>query len=266
MAHAYLVINADARPAGEHARRYNRRLVEVSLHMTDEPGSRDVVLRLRRGGLQIISDTNRAFDPLHFVILFPNGTDRWHLDLTHVNSTKRVTCREFYAYRLQHRPNETDILLRGCRLLQEYCCTAFAKVENQRLTYYRNSQQTLRAEQYGRVRDALYVHNQQGTAQPPAVGRPIILPPSHTGSPRDTHRRYLDAMAIVRKFHKPDLFITVTCNTRWPEITQALLPGPSAEDRPDIVARVFKLKLKTIIDDFTKEGVYGKTVAHLYVV
>lgn len=36
---------------------------------------------------------------------------------------------------------------------------------------------------------------------------------------------YQDAMAIVRKMGKPDLFITMTCNLKWVEITRELQPG-----------------------------------------
>ena len=49
---------------------------------------------------------------------------------------------------------------------------------------------------------------------------------------------------IVAKLSKPDLFLTFTCNPKWPEIVANLLPGQTASDRPDLVARVFKLKLK----------------------
>ena len=39
------------------------------------------------------------------------------------------------------------------------------------------------------------------------------------------HKMYQNSMAIVRKFSKPDLFITMTCNPSWDEIQSALLPG-----------------------------------------
>ena len=42
---------------------------------------------------------------------------------------------------------------------------------------------------------------------------------------------YQDAMAIVRKYGKPDLFITMTCNLKSREIEENLLPGQSASDR-----------------------------------
>ena len=51
-------------------------------------------------------------------------------------------------------------------------------------------------------------------------------------------QQYQDAMAICRKYGRPDLFITMTCNPKWDEITANLLPGQVVADRPDIVDRV----------------------------
>ena len=78
--------------------------------------------------------------------------------------------------------------------------------------------------------------------------------------------RYLDGMAIVRHLGKPSLFITMTCNPAWDEIRMALLPGQKPEDRPDIVARVFHVKLRKLMDDITKNGVFGRTVGILEVI
>ena len=77
---------------------------------------------------------------------------------------------------------------------------------------------------------------------------------------------YLDAMSIVAKFGKPDLFVTFTCNPRWSEITENLYPGQTAIDRPDLVARVFHMKLKSLLDDLHKRHVLGKTIAHVHVI
>ncbi|GBC41616.1 hypothetical protein PHYBLDRAFT_64601 [Rhizophagus irregularis DAOM 181602=DAOM 197198] len=60
------------------------------------------------------------------------------------------------------------------------------------------------------------------------VEQRIILPSSFTGGPRQMHKLYQDAMAIVRVFEKPDLFITITCNPKWPEIQNALLLDQTA--------------------------------------
>ena len=75
-------------------------------------------------------------------------------------------------------------------------------------------------------------------------------------------------MAIVYRYGKPDLFITFTCNPQWPEITQSLLSNQSPADRPDIVARVFKLRLKAFLQDiyYSRKPVFGQMCAIIYVV
>jgi hypothetical protein len=81
ISHSKIVINADARPAGEHKRRFNlvEGLKEISVLMSDRYWVRDIVLHSQTGGLQIINETHRAFDPLHYVLLFPAGNDGWNL-------------------------------------------------------------------------------------------------------------------------------------------------------------------------------------------
>ena len=73
-------------------------------------------------------------------------------------------------------------------------------------------------------------------------------------------------MAIVRSFGKPTLFITITCNPKWPEVTAALLPGQTPEDRPDVVARVFHVKLDKMVKEITKDGIFGKPCAFMRVI
>lgn len=79
-------------------------------------------------------------------------------------------------------------------------------------------------------------------------------------------RHAQDAMAIVRAFGKPDIFLTMTCNPKWPEILAALLPGQTASDRPDLSTRVFRLKLKALLSLLFTKGVIGRSVAHIHVV
>ena len=69
------------------------------------------------------------------------------------------------------------------------------------------------------------------------VGRRIILPASFIGGPRDMRHRYLDAVALVQRFGKPDILLTVTCNPRWPKILQELNLGKEAHNRPDLVVK-----------------------------
>ena len=73
-------------------------------------------------------------------------------------------------------------------------------------------------------------------------------------------------MAIVRVFGRPTFFVTFTCNVNWPEIRTALLPGQDAQSRPDLVARVFHLKLKALLQELTPDGIPGRCVAMMSVV
>jgi len=77
-------------------------------------------------------------------------------------------------------------------------------------------------------------------------------------------QNYLDAMAIVQKFGKPSLFITMTCNPCWPEIIQNLAPGEAAHYRPDLAVRVFHCKLKELIMCLTKTRLWEDSSIDLY--
>lgn len=77
---------------------------------------------------------------------------------------------------------------------------------------------------------------------------------------------YQDSMSVIRKYGKPDLFCTITCNPAWPEITNELQKHQTANDRPDLIARVFNIKLKALINDIIKNQIFGRTIAHIYVV
>lgn len=52
-----------------------------------------------------------------------------------------------------------------------------------------------------------YINNESSE-----TSRTIILPSTFQGSPRNMRERYHDAMTMVTKYGKPDLFITMTCN------------------------------------------------------
>lgn len=110
-----------------------------------------------------------------------------------------------------------------------------------------------------------HIHNNAGnqSAQP---GVPVILPSTFNGSPRSMHQNYQDAMAIVGKYGKPDLFLTYTCNPKSKEIVENLHDGERAEYRPDLVARVYKLHLTSLLKDIKDKHILGVPVAHVHVI
>ena len=58
----------------------------------------------------------------------------------------------------------------------------------------------------------------------------------------------------------------MTCNPKWPEIENELLPGQEPQDRPDLVAEVFKFKMDQLMNDLIKGGCFGQVVGYLYCV
>ena len=58
----------------------------------------------------------------------------------------------------------------------------------------------------------------------------------------------------------------MTANPKWEEIQSHLFPGQTAADRPILVARVFNIKLKALLDDLKNKHVLGKRIAHIHVI
>ena len=83
--------------------------------------------------------------------------------------------------------------------------------------------------------------------------------------PRHNHKSYQNVMAMVRKYGKPDLFLTFTCNSNWKVIVDNLCPGDKALYRNDLIARVFRLKLNALLKDINVKKVLGVPIGHTMV-
>uniref|UniRef100_A0A914PYP6 Helitron helicase-like domain-containing protein n=1 Tax=Panagrolaimus davidi TaxID=227884 RepID=A0A914PYP6_9BILA len=149
------------------------------------------------------------------------------------------------------------------KLKTQWLVDTALKVLKDRVNYLKTHQKQLLRDSYANIDEFMKKFGQDNNAQ--SIGAKFILPSSHPGSPRNMEQLYQDAMAIVRRFGKPDLFITMTCNPNWTEIVENLLPGQRPEDRPDLIARVFKQKKDYLIDLISKEGYFGLPHAHILV-
>lgn len=167
----------------------------------------------------------------------------------------------FYAYRLMIRQNVDNHILNCRELFHQYIVDMYAKIEMERLSYIRYNQSKLRVDNYIHLRDAM---NNQNDINPNELGQSIILPATFTGSPRHMQEYSQDAMTYVRSYGRPDLFITFTCNPKWEEIVSELSSGQTSVHRHDITARVFKQKLKSLMDFIVKLRVFGETRCWMY--
>ncbi|XP_044591470.1 uncharacterized protein LOC123269700 [Cotesia glomerata] len=175
---------------------------------------------------------------------------------------KTVSASEFYSYRLMERVSEICHLVLFRNLFNQFLVDMYAKIETERLNWIRNNQTKLRSEEYIHLKDAIVKRDGQFSE----LGRMVVLPSSFTGGPRYMHERTQDAMTYVRHFGRPDLFITFTCNPKWSEIEDLLRQGQKSYDRHDIIARVFCLKVKHMMNLLTKGCIFGNVRCNMYTV
>jgi hypothetical protein len=241
----------------------------------DRPAeAQDIILYRKHGApLQRISDIHPFYPSLRYVLLYPTGQLGWHRNILYADVEEggprngkrtRVTLAEYQRYRLFIRPPhvESNHLFLTGKLFQEYVCEAWAVAEQNRLNYIRFNQRKLRVEVYQGLADAVAANVDADSNE---LGTRFILPSSFTGSTRNMQQHCQDALAINRYFGGGDLFITMTANPTWPEVQSALFLGQTASDRPDVVVRVFKAKLESLIGDI-KRGLLGKINAYLYTI
>ncbi|XP_062197784.1 uncharacterized protein LOC133900579 isoform X3 [Phragmites australis] len=247
-----------------------------------------VILQGKNKQIYGIRSYHGCYDALSYPLFFPRGELGWHPDIPKVgvsinavtaaraarmargnnhedpdsNGRLCVSVRDYYCYKFQIRPGIFNPILFGKRLFQQFAVDTYIKIESSRLDYIWAHQKELRADLYQGLVDS--VHAGEGRAD--AVGKRTVLATSFIGGPRDKRRRYMDAMALVRKYGKPDVFLTMTCNPNWDEITRELYPSQIPQDRPDLVVRVFRAKLEELKKQLLDKHMLGKVKAYVYVV
>lgn len=260
----------DKTPLGEHVRRFNAPTFnEVAIVMVGSDfGPRDIVLQKRSNEVQHVADTHRSYDALQYLLLFWQGEDGYNFGFPQRNPFtretihgKKVSAASFYAYQIMMRQNQENHILKSRSLFHQYIVDMYAKIESERLRYIRTHQKELRSESYIHLVDAI-----SNDPNPYELGKRVILPSSVIGSPRHMHEYTQDAMTYVRNYGRPDLFITLTCNPRWPEILDNLFPGQSSADRHDLNARVFEQKVNRLMSAIRKSHIFGVPKCFMYTI
>ncbi|RCV11374.1 hypothetical protein SETIT_2G180700v2 [Setaria italica] len=249
-----------------------------------------VVLQGKDRSIHGIRSYHGCYDALSYSLFFPRGELGWHncipkfgVTMAEVNKArairkaradgggdndagsagnKCVSVRDYYCYKFQMRPGIFNPILHGKRLFQQFAIDTYVKIESSRLDYIRNNHDILRADLYQGLVDSW----RTGVEDANEVGKRTVLSPTFIGGPRNMRRRYMDAMTLVRKFGKLDIFLTMTCNPNWDEIKNELYPGQSPQDHPDLVSRVFRAKLEELKKMLMEKYILGKVRAFVYVV
>ena len=233
---------------------------EIGAIVTQPGFNRNIVVARHDGRFQSIHASHQYYHALTYPLLFPTGCAGWHPNIPYGSGGDRrnVSLPEYMRFQMMHRAVPSHVQ-RCERLALEYICDAQAQSEARELEFHATAVQQAK---YRAASAKVIIENINSELLD--VGTPVILPASFTGSPKYYHRLYLDAMALPRRFGKPDLFITMTCNPAWAEIEAALPARSHWTHHPDIVARVFLLKLNQLMDEICSKKLFGKVLAHVH--
>ncbi|KAF8112811.1 hypothetical protein N665_0061s0020 [Sinapis alba] len=172
-----------------------------------EMDKRDIVLQEKqRGWLKRISE-HPSYLALQYPLIFTYGEDGFRLrirkratDATAKLKRKNISMRQWYAFQMHERDGECHTLMHSKRLFHQFLVDAFTTIESNRLCYLKMNQKSLRSDSFDSIQHR------------------FLLPATFVGGPRYMKNMYLDAMAIFKYFGFSNLFITFTCNPKWPEI------------------------------------------------
>ncbi|XP_074359741.1 uncharacterized protein LOC141699820 [Apium graveolens] len=212
-------------------------------------GDRDIVVNEKGKVLVRVSYVHPKLMALQYPLLFPRGEDEFHpkikFEKTADSSCKPrgfLSLKNYYSYTFQIRESDGKT----------------------RLWWIRTHQTTLRNELYNNI----YRSVSRGDVDSSNTGKGIVLPAGYVGSKRYLQQNFQDALAVCRYIGHPDIFLTMTCNSLWDEIQKMMeyVPGCIAPNCPDIVSRVFRLKLDQLMVDIKDKKHFGVCIGVMYVV
>ena len=223
----------------------------------------DILVHDNDVGLRRVSSLHPAYMSLQYPLLFPHGDRGFHLGIQYIDydgtGRKYVTMLEFFRYMIHYRLNEPNPFTCYGRLSDQSVVDAYSSIEGSRLKWISDHQDDLRSECVQGISDAI----DRGVTSGDSVGKRVLLPASFTGGRRYMVMNYQDAMAICRVYGSPDLFVTFTCNSKWQEIVESIRfeDGQQTSDRPDMIVRVFNMKVHEFITDIREGRTFGPVLA-----
>ena len=235
--------------------------------IVSQPGLQRLVVIRRHSEddrLEFIPDSHSLYHALSYPLLFPVGNHGWHTGMQRCDPQSgklvNVSLTDYDRYILMQRDSPSHIQ-RCERLGLEFVCDAWAQSEARAASFHALPQQQAKY----RVGRKCAVEDQiASTGNVNDVSVPLILPSSFVGSSKWYHMLYLDAMALPQRLHAPDLFITFTCNPQWQEIRSAIPLHSHWRFHPDIVARVFWLKFKSMMTDILEDEIFGPVAGYVW--
>jgi len=129
-------------------------------------------------------------------------------------------------------------MLMASRLAQYWLMDFYSRVLDQRKSIIGKIRNMILMGQTRQTSDDLTEHEEQDRRAAGFIDEPkneSYLPSSVHGSPRHLSALAKNTLILVSEFGCPHLFLTLTCNPKWPEIMSQLLDGQTAFDRPGLL-------------------------------
>ena len=214
----------------------------------DNPGDLVYTYKLR-GETFTLPLHNKQLEPVVYPLLFPHGENGWSKDIQ-----ETIKFLPYLASRLLmperdscsssgwlERKNQQGKLIRTnrfqlmSRVSQHYIVEGVSRLVDSHLSFVKKRNQEFLgdyADQSSREDDSPFLPREvdRGRQEFNNSSR-SFLNDSITGSPRHLKSLAKNCLQVVAEKGKPHIFLTVTANPNWPEITERLFPGQTAYDR-----------------------------------
>lgn len=216
----------------------------------------------------------RYFDNLKDLIERPTMNERhdfYHRAASAEGSTKKdfLSLRKFTNCKLYERTNEISLQFIAGRLFQEFVMQDWCRIEDKNLSFEANRQKHLKQRSVNL--EQIDSNNPEGLSK---MGKKTYLSSSHYNSEAYRWEKFRDWCQLLAKFGLPTYFLTFTCNKNWPEFQAERINGIQthcessempATDRPDIISRVWSLKVEAYKKLIREGKIFGEVIADIHV-
>jgi len=277
-----MVSRAEENPQNYNARHLNATInqstsfFEVAAFTSDNMrGNRHLEYRLDKKSY-LADGRDMRVEPLVYPLLFWHGEDGWNWEkgkslryMKYLRARQLIPEWEEEVNGFGRTFNRFQLLSRAG---QYYAVECIARAQDYRLNWHRGEgkntifgyKNTTSAAEVGHDSDNAVDKDREVFND----SCKTFLNDSFAGSPRHLKKLAVNTLILASEMGGGTFFITLTCNPKWKEIVEALLPTQTAFDRPDLTVQVFKYKLAALLHNLRGGKYTGgmKTSYLIYVI
>ena len=225
----------------------------------------DVYIKPKQGnkGWSSVKTNDHNYEPVGYPLIFPRGERGWAPEKYYSKTGKKVSLLEYVRYHCQYREGKKNYLLNLGAVSRQYLLDMYLRHEHNIYMF-----QLLNQEKLNMRRD--YYNNVEAGDKLEDTGTKVLMTSSIPGTPKWLKKKCDEALALHRQFGKPCLFITMTCNSAWPELrTLPMMDDPVQQHpkyNPMLLCRVFNHKKEKLLKLIYKYGIFGEVLGKVHVI